>query len=102
MNTKFNQWANELKVGSRYQPKLPTPNAHYFDVDVFKQNLNRKAKYSFLSMLKRMLGIAVVCGLMSSCSTYTGIKGSNGCGVWFKKKYDGSAPVKHNTRMISF
>lgn len=107
MNNKFNQWANELKVGSRYQPKLPTPNAHYFNVDVFKKG-NQK-KYSILDFIKKMLGLAIICSVMASCSTY--IRTSEGkvcgvgkgCGGFMPRKYSGKAPKQiTKARMVSF
>jgi hypothetical protein len=99
----FNQWAKQLNVGTRYQRPIPPPNCHYFDVNVFKQSIRNKPKTGLLKYIKRLLGIAVIIGLTTSCSTYTGIKGSNGCGVWFKKKYNGKAPhMRSNTHMISF
>lgn len=96
----FNQWANELKVGSRYQPKLPTPNAHYFNVDVFKK-CNQK-KYSILDFIKKMLGLAIICSVMASCSKYTGMSNGKGCGVWYPKKYKASPKQRTTARMVSF
>ena len=98
----FNQWANEFNVGSRYQPKLPTPNAHHFDVNVFKQNLNSKTKTSIMKLVKKLLGIAIVIGMLSSCSSYRNM-GGGGCGVWMPKKYNGAAPkMRTGAHMVTF
>lgn len=103
MNKNFNSWASEFNVGSRYERKLPTPNAHYFDVDVFKKNLSQKTKTSVMKMLKRLFGISVIAFMLTSCGGYTGIRGANGCGVWYPKKYNGSAPKpRGNAHMVSF
>lgn len=102
MNSNFNSWAREFNVGSRYQPKLPTPNAHHFDVDVFKQSLKTKTKTSVMKMLKRLFGISVIAVMLSSCGGYTVISNGKGCGVWYPKKYKGDVKPRGNAHMVSF
>jgi hypothetical protein len=39
--------------------------------------------------MKKLLSIIVIIITFSSCgTTYYGTSGSNGCGVWFPKKYE--------------
>ena len=99
-----NEWTQHVKFGSRYERPIPPTNAHYFDVHVFKQSLQTKTKTSIMKMLKRLLGIAVITGAMSSCHTaYTGMSNGKGCGVWYPKKYKGSAPKQRgNAHMVTF
>lgn len=100
----FNQWAEGVRVSSRYVAPKDTPQGYYFNTQVFKQSLQTKTKTSIMKMLKRLLGIAVIAGAMSSCHTaYTGISNGKGCGVWYPKKYKGSAPKpRGNAHMVSF
>jgi hypothetical protein len=97
-----NEWAEYVKFGSRYEPKQPTPNAHYFDVNVFKNNLSQKTKTSIMKLVKKLLGIAIVIGMLSSCSSYRNV-GGGGCGVWMPKKYNGAAPkMRTGAHMVTF
>ena len=103
MNKSFNSWAREFNVGSRYQPKPQTPNAHYFDVQVFKNNLSQKTKTSIMKTLKRLFGISVIAFMLTSCGGYTVMSNGKGCGVWMPKKYSSKAPRQRgNAHMVTF
>ena len=99
----FNQWAESVRASSRYVAPKDTPQGYYFNTQVFKNNLSQKTKTSVMKMLKRLFGISVIAFMLTSCGGYTGIRGANGCGVWYPKKYNGSAPKQRgNAHMVSF
>jgi len=102
----FNDWAQQLNVGTRYERPIPSPNCHYFDTKVFKQSLTKHKNKSIMKTLKKLFGLAVVISLtvsMTSCGGYTVMSNGKGCGVWMPKKYSGKAPrPRGNAHMISF
>jgi hypothetical protein len=99
----FNQWAQQLNVGTRYERPIPSPNCHYFDTKVFKQSLTKHKNKSIMRTLKKILGLAIIISVMASCNRYTGTSNGKGCGVWMPKKYSGKAPkMRGNAHMVSF
>ena len=96
----FNEWANYVGFGSMYKsPSPPPPNCHYFDMKVFKQSL--KPKKSVMRTLKKLLGLAVIVTVMSSCNTIRNV-GGGGCGVWMPKKFSGMPKMRSGARMPTF
>jgi hypothetical protein len=83
----FNKWAESVRASSRYVAPQDTPQGYYFDAKVFKQNLQQKTKSSVIGMLKRLLGIAIIVGAMSSCNNYfTPYKAANTGGKHCSKR----------------
>lgn len=95
----FNEWAQQLNVGSRYERPIPSPNCHYFDMKVFKQSL--KPKKSVMRTLKKLFGLAVILSVMASCNTIRNV-GGGGCGVWMPKKYTGMPKQRGGARIPTF
>jgi hypothetical protein len=98
----FNQWAQQLNVGTRYERPIPSPNCHYFDTKVFKQSLTKNKNKSIMKTLKKLFGLAIIISVMASCNPVRNM-GGGGCGVWMKAKYNGAAPKpRGNSQMVSF
>ena len=99
----FNQWAESVRVSSKYVAPKDTPQGYYFNTQVFKNNLSHKTKNSIMQMLKKLLGLAIICFMFSSCGGYTVMSNGKGCGVWMPKKYSGKAPRQRgNAHMVTF
>jgi hypothetical protein len=89
----FNEWAQQLNVGTRYERPIPSPNCHYFDTKVFKQSLTKNKNKSIMKTLKKLFGLAIIISVMASCNPVRNM-GGGGCGVWMKQR--------GNAHMISF
>ena len=99
----FNQWAESVRVSSRYVAPKDTPQGYYFNTHVFKQSLQTKTKTSIMKTLKRLFGISVIAFMLTSCGGYTVMSNGKGCGVWMPKKYSSKAPRQRgNAHMVTF
>lgn len=98
----FNQWAETVRASSRYVAPKDTPQGYYFNTQVFKNNLSQKTKSSVMKLFKKLLGIAIVTFMLTSCGGYTVLSNGKGCGVWYPKKYSGKVKQRGNAHMVSF
>jgi hypothetical protein len=102
----FNEWAQQLNVGTRYERPIPPPNCHYFDTKVFKQSLTKNKNKSIMRTLKKLFGLAVIITMtasMTSCAGYTVLSNGKGCGMKMPKKFSGKAPrMRSNAHMVTF
>lgn len=47
--------------------------------------------------MKKLLGLIVIVLIFSSCTTYYGTSGGNGCGAWYPKRFE--RDKRHMNRM---
>lgn len=55
-----------------------------------------------MKLFKKLLGIAIVTFMLTSCGGYTVLSNGKGCGVWYPKKYSGKVKQRGNAHMVTF